>query len=273
MLFRSVAGQARPEGSGIGNDIAGQARPETGDTGSDLAGPMDARLVSRYGWPERDACDYTAYYCEENAYRLAGRLMALPVGPVRVVFVTSRHHAVPAMYQRAGRGRVVVWDYHVFVMTGSASLARDEPPEAAVHEKPLPGDWPLMVWDLDTVLGFPVQAGGYFARTFPTLAEGTVSGDADPTADSCDPRSSGADSPDGPDTRDLSPCFRIIDATDYLNRFSSDRHHMRLRDGRWSAPPPPLPPIRAPGARGPHELDALLDLSDPSWPHALKCWH
>ena len=46
------------------------------------------------------------------------------------------------------------------------------------------------------------------------------------------------------------PCFRVLEAFEYLEEFSSDRSHMRREDGSWMAPPPPWPAIRKAGKPG-----------------------
>lgn len=89
----------------------------------------------------------------------------------------------------------------------------------------------LAVWDLDTRLGFPVRGDEYITQTFRPEA------------------------PPG-----LRPRVRIVAASEYRARFSSDRRHMRDAGGRWQQPPPPWPPIGSG-----HALDRLLDLDDPSF--------
>jgi hypothetical protein len=84
-------------------------------------------------------------------------------------------------------------------------------------------------WDLDSTLGCPMPAREYLDAAF-----------APPI-------------PDG-----LAPRFRLIEAKDYLARFSSDRSHMRARDGSWLQPPPPWPAI----VNGPSILKQLID---PRW--------
>nr|XP_018913211.1 PREDICTED: protein N-terminal glutamine amidohydrolase [Bemisia tabaci] len=39
--------------------------------------------------------------------------------------------------------------------------------------------------------------------------------------------------------------FRMVNATDYLGMFSSDRRHMKEPNGTWISPPPTWPPIKA----------------------------
>lgn len=75
--------------------------------------------------------------------------------------------------------------------------------------------------DLDTLAGFPLPLERYLAATFPF-------------GHRVDPR--------------LWPRFRILEAAEWRRRFASDRSHMRRGDD-WSEPPPPWPPIQAPGQR------------------------
>lgn len=39
----------------------------------------------------------------------------------------------------------------------------------------------------------------------------------------------------------------MVNATDYLGMFSSDRRHMKEPNGTWISPPPTWPPIKALG--------------------------
>jgi len=73
------------------------------------------------------------------------------------------------------------------------------------------------VWDLDTTLGLPVSADTYFARTF--LRSNL-------------------------DAKDADVILRLIQADEYVERFSSDRSHMKLPSGAWAAPPPEWPMIQ-----------------------------
>jgi protein N-terminal glutamine amidohydrolase len=73
---------------------------------------------------------------------------------------------------------------------------------------------PCEVWDPDTTLGFPTPALSYLTQSFRA----------------------------GVPAR-FAPRFRIVEAADYLRSFSSDRAHMRGRDGRFQRPPPPWAPI------------------------------
>ena len=79
------------------------------------------------------------------------------------------------------------------------------------------------VWDLDSTLEVPTSAGTYLEATF------------------------GAKLPERPQTDELSPLFRVLEAAVYREQFSSDRGHMRGQDGAWLQPPPPWPSVVRPG--------------------------
>jgi hypothetical protein len=85
------------------------------------------------------------------------------------------------------------------------------------------------IWDLDCIHGAPLPAAQWLAASFPAI-------DALPG--------------------ELRPRFRVVPADELVATFSSDRSHMKLRGGRWRAPPPAWPAIE----RGPSNLDHFLDL-------------
>jgi hypothetical protein len=78
------------------------------------------------------------------------------------------------------------------------------------------------IWDLDSRLGFPVPAQTWMQMTFPYPEQ-------------VPPR--------------FRPRFAAIPAQDYLQRFGSDRAHMRDLHGQWQQPPPPWPAIDGQGLR------------------------
>ena len=70
------------------------------------------------------------------------------------------------------------------------------------------------VWDLDSTLGLPLTPRKYLSNTFrPNLP------------------------------KELQPMFRVVDANEFVEHFSSDRSHMKLEDGSWRSPPPEWPAI------------------------------
>ena len=154
---------------------------------------------------------YAPFYCEENVFHLAGEPL-LAGRPRRVVFVSNAARRVAMWEQRAagGPGQAMLWDYHVVLLAA----------------------YPWEVWDLDTLLGFPVPAGEYLDASFRAgLREAYM------------------------------PRFRVVDADLFVATFASDRSHMRRRDGRWKKPPPPWPPIGAPGAEA--NLMRFVDVTAP----------
>ena len=83
------------------------------------------------------------YYCEENAWHVC-REEFFADRRRHVVFISNREHAVPMWNQRAGRGKPIVWDYHVIVLVEN----------------------PIEIWDVDTTLGLPVSLEDYVAGSF-----------------------------------------------------------------------------------------------------------
>ena len=151
---------------------------------------------------QRADVPYQPFYCEENVWQLC-RHPAMACRTVFVVFIFGRASAIPLWHQRAARSPEwpVFWDYHAVLMTTGR-------PSAAV-------------WDLDSVLDWPVPLEAYLAATFKIAL---------------------------PEVH--APIFRVVNGGDFLATFSSDRSHMRDAKGGFIAPPPPWP---AP-ARGPSNL-------------------
>ena len=54
------------------------------------------------------------------------------------------------------------------------------------------------------------------------------------------------------------PCFKAINASDYLTSFVSDRNHMKDSEGNWLSDPPKWPVI---GKNGELPLPSLLDFT------------
>jgi N-terminal glutamine amidase len=78
--------------------------------------------------------------------------------------------------------------------------------------------WQL--WDLDSRLGFPLPAETWLHTTFPR------------------PESAPAQ---------FQPRFGVIPAEEFVERFGSDRAHMRGAAGTWVQPPPPWKEITGQG--------------------------
>ena len=84
---------------------------------------------------------YARQFCEENVFKLCESLLEMGADlerdDINVIFVSSLGKATPIWYQRAGKGDVVAWDYHVICQFA--------------------GD----IFDLDTVLPFPTPITEY----------------------------------------------------------------------------------------------------------------
>lgn len=100
--------------------------------------------------------------------------------------------------QRAGRGEPIVWDYHVIVIAEN----------------------PVEVWDIDTLLGLPIDISDYLSGSF---------------------------HPEMPEA--FQPCFRVVHADVFVDVFASDRSHMQRADGSYRKPPPSWPIITSPGPK------------------------
>jgi protein N-terminal glutamine amidohydrolase len=88
------------------------------------------------------------FYCEENVWHLCQE--PLFASKTRhVVFISNLERAVPMWNQRAGRGKPIVWDYHVIMLVES----------------------PLEVWDADTTLGLPTRLFDYLEGSFHPYVE------------------------------------------------------------------------------------------------------
>lgn len=157
---------------------------------------------------------YQPCYCEENVWFLCQDERVNPAS-AQVVIVTNWLRGVRMWSQRATFPRPVVWDYHVFVWSSP------------------------YVWDLDTLLGFPVPDELYFRRSFWSPA---LPGDAVGTVHTTGAVQNGDSPLDG---ADFAPEFRLVAASDYVRKFGSDRSHMMDDADRFLSPPPPWPPLSA----------------------------
>lgn len=173
---------------------------------------------------ERSDFTYTSQYCEENVYMLCKKLCSAGVvhqegSNLFVVFISNENRQVPLWHQKAGEGTegLVIWDYHVICV-----------------QKTTGKDTQFQVWDLDTVLPFPVPLHQYITEAIrPSL----------------------------PLYRKFHRFFRLIHAPIFLRYFASDRRHMRNAEGEWIAPPPPHNCII--GEDGTvHNLDVFISMTE-----------
>lgn len=173
---------------------------------------------------DRTRLTYTSCYCEENVWKLCEEIKRRVAGGDIVedlmfrcfaVFISNPSKSVPIWCQRASkdpRSVPVVWDYHViFIFRGKGSVKEDNDGQELSSST-------SSVYDLDTILPFPESFPVYFDKSFGN--EETLK----------------------PHFRRF---FRVISAEEYLNRFASDRRHMKKPDGSWAMPPPSYSPIIA----------------------------
>lgn len=132
------------------------------------------------------------FYCEENIWQLCAH-DCLENQIAKVIFISNQERQCPIWHMKAAidHSQPVIWDYHVILVSQN----------------------PLLVWDFDTLLGFPIDFSAYFKWSFFSQA---------------------------PDP--FQPLFKVIDRDDYRTYFASDRSHMRKHD-QWQAPPPEWPVI------------------------------
>lgn len=168
---------------------------------------------------------YCPYFCEENIWHLcrddvvADGLRIIPVEDRRVVFISNDARAVPMDHQKAGKGAVVLWDYHVVLF----ALARS--------------GW--QCWDLDHDAGAPRPVAEWLSDSF--LIDGALEAYRALTK------------------RDFErPRFRVVEASDFLEHFASDRSHMVDAKGRPTQPHPDWPPIGEGNGQG-HNLFRFVD--------------
>ena len=114
-----------------------------------------------------------------------------------MVFISNENKCCPFWNQNVAvsGNRPICWDYHV-VFICKLEL------------------W--LVWDLDTLAGFPIFCSDYLRLTF---------GEHDRIPE-CH-----------------LPYFRVVEVDNFVHELSSSRSHMRTQTEEWLAPPPPWPPI------------------------------
>ncbi len=90
---------------------------------------------------EKEDCKYWPYYCEENIWYLSQESVFNNIDK-RVIFISNPEKQCLFLNQGAGKGGIVLWDYHVLLVT------------------------PGLAWDLDTTLPFPCSTSEYLSSTF-----------------------------------------------------------------------------------------------------------
>ncbi|KAL0555154.1 hypothetical protein IC582_009093 [Cucumis melo] len=111
-------------------------------------------------------------------------------------FLMRRSRHIPLWHQKASKRAdgLVLWDYHVICI-----------------QRKIEGEFPFLVWDLDSALPLPLPLGSYVSQAI---------------------RPSFQISPE------YQRLFRIIHAPILFRHFASDRRHMKDSNGNWMAKPP-----------------------------------
>ncbi|XP_023527268.1 protein N-terminal glutamine amidohydrolase isoform X2 [Cucurbita pepo subsp. pepo] len=138
---------------------------------------------------------------EENVYFLCKKLCTNRMDDATgadlfVVFISNEKKQIPLWHQKASKREdgLVLWDYHVICV-----------------QRKTEGEFPFIVWDLDSTLPLPIPLGSYVSQAI---------------------RPSFQISPE------YQRLFRIIHAPIFFRHFASDRRHMKDSNGNWIAKPP-----------------------------------
>ena len=133
-----------------------------------------------------------------------------------IVWISNSIKNVPMFQQRVSNDpdSACCWDYHVILLCARAT-ERD-----------------VVVYDIDTVLPYPIPLNEYLQRSFPYEWPFPYA-----------------------------PMFRLIPAVSYLRHFASDRMHMfNPQKNTWNAPPPDYDCINISDGR-PSNFQRYLDFS------------
>ncbi|XP_040580352.1 protein N-terminal glutamine amidohydrolase [Lepeophtheirus salmonis] len=91
--------------------------------------------------------NYTAYYCEENIWRLCEKLIQSG-GNLKAIFISNDRKAAPLWNQRLSdplrNEGAVLWEYHVIALDGDSRI----------------------IYDFDSSIGFKVNFDKYVEMTF-----------------------------------------------------------------------------------------------------------
>ncbi len=163
---------------------------------------------------------YHPYYCEENVWHLC-QAPRFEGWDRRVLFISNT------------AGCCALWNQKAAEQPGQA-IVWDYHVVLLACPAEQPGAW--QVWDPDSTLGSPRPLCDYLQWTFGlgTFAEQVP--------------------------EQFRPRFRLLEAEQYLDHFSSDRSHMLDADGEYLKPPPPWDPI---SRTVPSNLSRFCDLETP----------
>ena len=165
-----------------------------------------------------DRRTYTSCYCEENVYHLCRE-----VKNSNDLNLISNSYAVFISNEKQ---IIPLWRQKVG--KGDEKVVLWDYHVILVYKS---DDTESLVFDLDTELEFPMVFKSYCEETF--KSEAILKSD-------------------------YHRYFRILPASLFLTKFSSDRRHMKADDGSWIKPPPNYPCIRTPD--NDHNLDRFISM-------------
>ena len=176
---------------------------------------------------------YQAYFCEENIWHLASRMSGV------VMFISNPQNQFAIWKQKLAEqdgqeelGPIepyILWDYHVVFAHGPKEPAHFQSLIEYISQTG------CLIHDFDTLLPNPCQASRYLSESFP-LHKYSIA-------------------------MNFQPRFRLIEAKEYVDRFWSDRSHMRNEQQEWSALPPSWPCILS-QEEEPLRLTELMNFSE-----------
>ncbi|KAB7498144.1 Protein N-terminal glutamine amidohydrolase, partial [Armadillidium nasatum] len=156
--------------------------------------------------PLPEDCTYTPFYCEENVWHLCDYVRKNKISELSkcyVVFISNNSRCVPLWRQRSGKDeeRLVTWNYSYIFNSCVGPINKDY---HVIFMYCL--DDRCLVFDLDSDLPFPTYFHKYVTETIRT------------------------DHILRPENHRF---FRVIPASVYLQKFASDRRHMRQSNGNF----------------------------------------
>ena len=112
--------------------------------------------------------DYCSCYCEENIYKFCQRIEDL--SDYFVLFISSLEKTTPIWCQKACSqpGKPVVWDYHVILLYRPSNVDKHEIDKISPEfsSEALCTKEECLIYDLDTLLDFPVSLNKYVQKSF-----------------------------------------------------------------------------------------------------------
>ncbi len=165
---------------------------------------------------DRDKLAYCPSYCEENIWHLCGALKDL-FEVSYVILISNQQQQVALWQQKKSPAEDLPIVWDYHVILATIDSENENEKRAQ------------LIWDFDSRCPFPCELSNYLSMTAPLLPA---------------------------HLKNFSPLFRVIESSDYLQFFSSNRSHMQ-KDGKWMSPPPTWPCI----GDG-HNLGQFIDMNN-----------